>query len=98
MRIENRIKALEDPENDPQKRAVNRDPWEMTPGQQKKAIAELFGLDISTLPEEEARRVEKSRARFLKLLARDLPGVPGPIEQQIEELRRDYIEFQSTRN
>ena len=75
MRIENRIKALEDENNDPNKKAaLNGEAWAMTDEQQKKHFArmraKLFAIDISKLPEAEAREIQELRDRILALDAK----------------------------
>ena len=75
MKIENRIKALEDENNDPNKKAaLNGETWAMTEEQRKKQFArmraKLFAVDISKLPEAEAKEIQELRERFLALDAK----------------------------
>ena len=72
MKIENRIKALENDNNDSNKRAaLNGEDWALTDEQRQKRmmklVAKLFAVDISGLPGERVKEIEALRARYTVL-------------------------------
>ena len=73
MRIENRIKVLEEAHDDPEKKAaLNGETWAMTPEQLQKhydgVIERLFATDISILEPERAVEIRELRDLCLKNL------------------------------
>jgi hypothetical protein len=73
MKIENRIKALEASQNNPEKKAVlNGETWAMTPEQLQKhndqLMEKLYAIDISMLEPERAAQIREWRKQYLKVL------------------------------